>query len=61
MQAEALVAGGTGNSNLREFIRGCVHSHPLATSSFSEPVNSGVKARDRIYCYRVTGRGRFGV
>jgi hypothetical protein len=61
LQAEPFVAEGTGNSNLGNFIRACVHSHSLATSSFGEPRKPGVKARDRLDCYGVPGPMRLGV
>jgi hypothetical protein len=55
LQGKPFVAEGTGNSNLRNFIRACVHSHSLGTSSFGEPRKPGVKARDRLDCYSVPG------
>src|ERR1700722_3929152 len=50
LQGEPFVAEGTGNSNLRNLIRACVHSHPLGTSSFGEPWKPWVKAPDGLGC-----------
>jgi hypothetical protein len=49
------------NSNLRNFIRACVHSHPLRTSSFGEPWELGAEAHNRRGCCSVPGPVRLGV
>jgi hypothetical protein len=61
LQAEPFVAEGTGNSNIGNFNRACVHSHSLGTYSFGETSRLGVKARDRLDCYSVPGPMRLGV
>ncbi len=60
LQAEPFVVESTGSNAFRGFVRACVYPCALRASSFGEPRKPGVKARDRLGCWRVPAPMRLG-